>query len=235
MLKWRLLLGALIIGGVVGLCVLDARTDQPGMEAGLPGLALMPVVLLLAVVATQEVLRLARAAGIRPVAWPSYAANLLLLVAQWLPAVYLYLAGRFAWREMGFFEFFLAGTRSPLWAMVLGVLMIFIGEMRCYQQPGGTLAKIAVGVFSMVYVGLMLAFAVQIRLFWGVGAVAAWIVSVKMGDIGAYTVGRLFGRVKMAPTISPGKTVEGAMGAIIFALVGSWIGFHGIVQLRRPM
>ena len=74
----------------------------------------------------------------------------------------------------------------------------------------------------------------QIRLFWGVGAMAAWIISVKMGDIGAYTVGRLFGSNKMSPTISPGKTVEGALGALVFALIGSWISFHGIVSVRRP-
>ena len=96
------------------------------------------------------------------------------------------------------------------------------------SSRAGHWRNIAVGVFCLVYVGLMLTFAVQIRLFWGVGAVAAWIISVKMGDIGAYTVGRLFGKNKMSPTISPGKTVEGAMGALLFALIGSWISFHGI-------
>ena len=96
------------------------------------------------------------------------------------------------------------------------------------------MARIAVGIFSLVYVGLMFTFAVQMRLFWGVGAMAAWIICVKMGDIGAYTVGRLFGRTKMSPTISPGKTMEGALGAMLFALTGSWICFHGIVQLAPP-
>ena len=93
MLKWRLLLGALIIGLLLGLCVWDARADAPGMAAGLPGAALMPVFLVLTALATQEVLRLARAAGIRPVAWTIYTGNLLLVVAQWLPAVYLYFGG----------------------------------------------------------------------------------------------------------------------------------------------
>ena len=38
----------------------------------------------------------------------------------------------------------------------------------------------------------------------------------------------------MSPTISPGKTMEGALGAMLFALAGSWIRFHGIVQLAPP-
>ncbi len=228
MLRWRLLLGALIIGLLAGLCVLDARADPPGTEAGLPGAFLMPVVFVFTALATQEVLRLAQAAGIRPVAWTIYAGNLLLVVAQWLPALYLYLAAQFSWRNLGLFDFYLAGTRSPMWAIAVGMLLVFFGEMRRYEQPGGALAKIAVGLFSLGYIGLMFTFALQMRLFWGIGAIAAWIISVKMGDIGAYTVGRLFGRNKMSPAISPGKTVEGALGALIFALIGSWISFHGI-------
>ena len=118
--------------------------------------------------------------------------------------------------------------------MTVGVLLVFSSEMRQYERQGGALAKIAVGVFSLVYVGLMFAFAVQIRLFWGVGAVLSWIVTVKMGDIGAYTIGRLFGRNKLSPAISPGKTTEGALGSLMFAAIGSWLCFHGIVQWSPP-
>ena len=71
------------------------------------------------------------------------------------------------------------------------------------------MANLAAGIFALVYVGLMLWFAVQLRIVWGVGALAAWVIVVKMGDTGAYTVGRLIGRHKMAPLISPGKTIEG--------------------------
>ena len=235
MLKWRLLLGTLLIGFLAGLCILDARTDPPGTEPGLPGTFLMPVLLLLTVLATQEVLRLAAAAGIRPLAWTIHAGNLLLVFAQWLPVYFLYSGARGPWRyDLVHFQLLHDGNNSPLWAMALAVLMIFLGEMHRYERPGGTLAQIAVGVFCLVYVGLMLVFAVQIRLFWGVGALLTWIISVKMGDIGAYTVGRLFGRTKMSPTISPGKTIEGAAGAMLFAVVGAWIGFHGIVQWAPP-
>jgi phosphatidate cytidylyltransferase len=52
------------------------------------------------------------------------------------------------------------------------------------------------------------------------------IAIVKMGDIGAYTVGRLLGRHKLAPTLSPGKTIEGAAGAIAFGCFASWLVFR---------
>jgi phosphatidate cytidylyltransferase len=50
-----------------------------------------------------------------------------------------------------------------------------------------------------------------------------------MGDIGAYTVGRLIGRHKMAPLISPGKTIEGAFGALAFSCLGAWLAFQFVV------
>ena len=82
----------------------------------------------------------------------------------------LYLATHGSLRTVGFLSSGIAGIRSPLWALALGMLMIVVAEMQRFEQPGGALANIAVGVFCLVYVGLMSAFVVQIRLYWGVGA-----------------------------------------------------------------
>jgi phosphatidate cytidylyltransferase len=116
--------------------------------------------------------------------------------------------------------------------LMIVVLLFLFGEMARYRKPGGNLANIAAGLFALVYVGFMLSFAVKLRIYWGIGAMAAWIVVVKMGDIGAYTVGRLIGRHKMAPLISPGKTIEGAFGALAFSCLGSWFAFQYLVPLN---
>ena len=108
-----------------------------------------------------------------------------------------------------------------VWANVsLPVAAIFIAEMLRYRRPGKSMANIAGGLLAIVYVGMMLQLAVWFRLDCGVGALATWIVVVKMGDTGAYAVGRLIGRHKMAPLISPGKTIEGALGALGVRLPG---------------
>jgi phosphatidate cytidylyltransferase len=48
---------------------------------------------------------------------------------------------------------------------------------------------------------------------------------VKACDTGAYTFGRLFGRHKMSPVISPGKTIEGAVGGLLAACAASYVVF----------
>ena len=204
MLRWRLLLGALLIATLVGLCRLDAG-------ASVPGIWLLPVVIVITVLATKELLDLLIAAGMRPLGWVVHLMNLWLVVTPWIP-----LHGGSWATELD----------TPEFCLIVPVLLIFIVEMCRYRKPGENTSNLAAGVFALVYVGMMLRFAVSLRLSWGLGALISWIVVVKMGDTGAYVVGRLIGRRKMAPRISPGKTIEGAVGALLFSCVGSWVAFQ---------
>jgi phosphatidate cytidylyltransferase len=220
MLRWRLLLGTLIVAALVALCWLDNRaTDMPGVW-------LLPVAVIATVLGTKEILDLTASAGMRPVRWTVYVGNLLLVVSTWLAMLEEH------WRQGWPLEWSVSSFAAEMVVLaVLGaaVFIVVLGEMWRYKKPGGNTANLAAGVFSLVYIGLMLWFAVQMRIAWGIGALAVWVIVVKMGDTGAYTVGRLIGRHKMAPLISPGKTIEGAFGALAFACFGSWAAFKWIV------
>jgi len=218
MLRWRLLLGALIIAGLVGLCLLDHL-------AAVPGVWLFPLALVLAVLASGEVLQLAAAGGIRPLPWVVYSGNLLLVASGWLPLLWRKTAvsGQLEWP---------GGTvHWPILALAAGMLLAVVGEMRRYEKPGRATVNVAAAVFAMVYVGLMLWLVIRLRLDAGIAGLASLVVVVKLADTGAYTVGRLIGRHKMAPVLSSGKTVEGAIGALVFGCLGSCATFGLLVPL----
>ena len=217
MLRWRLLLGGMLIAALVGLVRLDYLSSVPATW-------LFPLAVLAAVGAASEVVSLLAASGRRPLASVIYGGTLAVIASNAIPL--------FVLRESDP----LARLGWPLLAFTLSVLAALIGEMIRYRQPGGVMVNVALAVFGVAYAGLLLTFAVQLRVLGqgneGLVALVALIAVVKFGDTGAYTVGRLVGRHKMAPLISPGKTWEGAGGAVVFALLGSWLSF---TQLPRWM
>jgi phosphatidate cytidylyltransferase len=216
MLRWRLLLGALLIAALAALCRLDAIADTPGVW-------LLPVVLVFTILATKELLDLMATAGMNPVRWAVYLVNLFLVALPWIQSI-VHRAEPNGAHPM---------PQAAL-NMVVAVYVIFLIEIARYRQPGGHAANIASGIFAAAYLGFMLALAVMLRMTWGVGALVAWIVVAKMGDTGAYAVGCLIGRHKIAPLLSPGKTVEGAFGALAFSCLGSWLAFTWIVPRSVP-
>ena len=54
----------------------------------------------------------------------------------------------------------------------------------------------------------------------GIGLIFLFIAIIWFGDTGAYAIGKLFGRHKLIPAISPGKTIEGAIGGLFFGTLG---------------
>jgi phosphatidate cytidylyltransferase len=225
MLRWRIPLGILIVAAILGLCWLDGWLERvtgiPGMPgSGIPGVALFPVLAAFVLLAAREVLLLADAGGVRPVPWVVYFGSLLIVTSSWISP----LGYRFAYDVNQKFD--TSPSDWTLFALAAGVILVFLVEMLRYERPGGATVNLAAAVFTMVYVGLLMSFLVQLRMTWGVRALMSAVVVVKMGDTGAYAVGRLIGRSKMAPGLSPRKTFEGAVGALVFASVGAWAMFQ---------
>ena len=187
----------------------------------LPGLVLLPLTLVLTAAATSEVLVLLAARDLRPSPSVVYGGTLLVVAANAVP-MYL-LPDVNPVNSLGW----------PLVALALATIWAFVDQMRRYEKPDGPIEKIALAVFSFVYVGVSMSFMIQLREFGGrnVGmvALASLLVVVKASDTGAYTVGRMFGKHKIAPVLSPGKTVEGALGGIVLACLGSWLVFEWLM------
>ena len=82
---------------------------------------------------------------------------------------------------------------------------------------------IAVTMFGILWIGLPFAHAVFLReLPHGDGLLIDVLVATFIGDTGAYLTGRAWGRHKLAPDISPNKTIEGLVGGLIAGTVAFW-------------
>ena len=77
-------------------------------------------------------------------------------------------------------------------------------------------AQVTAGVFAAVYVGMPLGMLVAIQALQGWSATLLLLGTIVVSDSSQYYVGRLLGRRPLAPSISPKKTVEGAMGGLVF-------------------
>lgn len=113
----------------------------------------------------------------------------------------------------------------PLAAMVLGVLVLAITYLFTCRDVTRYLGSLAVALLSCSYIGLLIGFQVALRLAGGEirgdYLIYYLYIVIWMGDAGALYTGRSLGRHKLAPALSPNKTVEGAVGSLVASVLGS--------------
>jgi phosphatidate cytidylyltransferase len=116
----------------------------------------------------------------------------------------------------------LYGGQFQILLAAVAALPVLFGLTVYQRHPSvGGMALTLLGIY---WIGFALAHAVLLRrLPHGQGIVIDVLVGVFLGDTGAYLGGRMFGRRPLAPRISPGKTVEGLLIGIAFAVLGVWI------------
>jgi phosphatidate cytidylyltransferase len=119
------------------------------------------------------------------------------------------------------------GREAMVTALVATVPLVFIAVS--LARPAGGMPGVAVTLLGIVWLGMALGHAVLLRdTTHGGGIVVDVLVGTFLGDTGAYLGGRMFGSHKLAPRISPNKTVEGLVIGMITAVVAVW--FAGLYQ-----
>lgn len=129
---------------------------------------------------------------------------------------------------------------SPLWFMLLGLFVLFAAAVYggvllylygiffvifvfllsgVFFYPGLGPEKLAGGLFGVLYISMLLFLyflgSMEDGRYW----IFLVLAGTWTGDIMAYIVGKKFGRKKIAPLLSPGKTIEGALAGIIGSIL----------------
>ena len=121
---------------------------------------------------------------------------------------------------------FLGLWTPPVTVVMLVVLELLTVALGVRGSSGKPLEVVGITMLGVFYTGGMLSFVYALRYHeYAVGATAGTaLVALPMvltwaTDGGAFFVGRRMGKHKLMPAVSPGKTIEGAVGGLLFAVV----------------
>lgn len=223
-MRWRIILGPCLAVGLAALLTVDAYTGRAAW-------GLLALALLIATRATWELSQLLRIRSFAVQPWLVQTGSLLIVGANWIERV------RPAELDLHVGQVAALGPAMLTFALVLMVLLW--SEAYRYQGPGNSMESLGAGIFIVSYVGILLSMTVQLRWVAGVDAgyvaLGSLVVAAKCGDIGAYFLGKFFGRRKLIERLSPGKTWMGACGAVLGASVGSviWLSFLAPLLTRQ--
>ena len=106
--------------------------------------------------------------------------------------------------------------------VVFAAMAVFFNERYSFMHCGAASFAVIYIVFSMHYISFIRDMDKGVHLMF-IAFICAWI-----SDTGAYFCGMLFGKHKLIEKISPKKTVEGALGGILFSGIGGAV--FGIIE-----
>jgi len=243
----RVLYGAVMMAMLAGLLYLDwwiegrlrAGTQGPDAlrQSPLYCLPTTLVLLGLSVKAFFELRRLARACGAKVLPAAGMIATVgLVTFPYWYGLLSTVIRADWLWQMPPVLMF--------LWLAVAGVC----AEQMIRHRTTNALPNIAATLLSVLYLGIGGAIILAIRRI-ALAPLVMFLVAVKFTDIGAYFTGVLFGRHKMIPWLSAGKTWEGLAGGLVVgvgvavlgalvwlgestgAALGRWAAFAAVVAL----
>ncbi|MEL7266320.1 MAG: phosphatidate cytidylyltransferase, partial [Planctomycetota bacterium] len=244
MLRQRIQTSAILIGFTVPLLLLDAYFPL----GGAPGLWLLPLLLTFSLGTARDVSKLLQRTNRKIWRPGTMIATAIVCVLGFVPMF---------WPLFGEVYPPDCSVGRAGWIVVGAVAAVFFGLicelLRYGDAPAGALDRTLSSVFVSIYVGIPLTIFAVIRGMypegaqpepdanvvlsdaaanrWGMAALLTLIIVTKMSDIGAYAVGKLIGRHKMTPRLSPNKTWEGAAGGVMFSTIAAWLCLHVMFPL----
>jgi len=131
----------------------------------------------------------------------------------------------------GFATALVVGSSAVAGMLEIGLMTALVAvaasSLGAWRGGPEALASVSASLFPSLYIGLPIAALVGIRTLGGPRSLFLLMLTVIVSDTSQYYTGRLFGRRPLAPAVSPKKTIEGAVGGLVFGtalftIVGVW-------------
>ena len=207
MLKYRLLFGTLMVLFFTGVVLLDGYLDGSisavAQNKPVQGTLLCIFIAILMIPAQFELAKLAAAKNIK-IFKPVTIVASILLASTWY------------WPQL----FNLSAQIYLALLITFSLLTLMLYQYKCCLI-NAVLTNCGANLFAIIYLGGFSMFILAVRIDFGLWPLLMFIFTVKASDIGAYTIGKLFGKHKFSPLISPKKTWEGMAGAVLFAVIAA--------------
>ena len=214
MLKDRLRTSTFLITAVAALLYLDGNYSIVGAE----GLWLLPLLMFFSLGTAWDITTMVRSSGRECRRGNAMLATAIVTLSSTIPMLWPIFGSTYPADcpvgELG-------------WIVVGGITSVFVVlllEMRRYDgKTKGTIERTFSAGFVSAYAGLPFALMVALRSLgegnWGLAALLTMIAVTKSADAGAYFAGKSFGKHKLIPRLSPGKTWQGLAGGIATATI----------------
>lgn len=223
-----------VISSAIGVPLMGLLVYFGGLRSWAGGALLVAAVGALAYLALNEFLSALKRKDYRAEKEVVVAATVFLVVAVWISEIQR------------------ATTDALVGVAIVAVAVATLAVKALRSEPDDAVANVGATLLAFVYVGCLFTYFLRLRLIdipGDVGGVRVWsflhecgallfvFVAAWMTDTGAWFFGRMLGRHRMAPAVSPKKTIEGALAGVLtgtaFAcLVAWWIHLplvHGFI------
>jgi phosphatidate cytidylyltransferase len=129
-----------------------------------------------------------------------------------------------------------AATPAPLDVVLLSSVIAIAATIVASRRPGAAvLLDGAAALFAVGYIGLPLGALVAILIIGGRETLFLLMGIIIVSDSAQYYTGRALGRHPLAPAISPKKTIEGALGGLVFGTAATVAGGTWIFPAAPPL
>lgn len=216
MLSRRLFSAAIIVSIMIFLTWFDFYLGKTEV-LGRPGLVLAILCSLVSIIASGELANMWRTDTLKLRAPVACASALVMTLLATVPLFFDFPPdcpiGVFGWAVIG---------------MTSAVGIVFAYEMWTSELDRDAVTRLAFYVLGLGYLLILFGFLAPHRLLernnlLGIFTIVSLITTVKLSDAFAYFVGKAFGTKKLAPKLSPGKTVQGGVGAVLGGVVGAML------------